>query len=109
MKFLLEVWRQRMERSRQVQKTGAPRFPRSNNCGLDGQAIASVLNPPPRKYGPPWSAEELKQLRTLYPTHSASAIAAELGRPFNSVRSKAQKLGLKRDGPPKVIVKSTLR
>jgi hypothetical protein len=77
----------------------------ADDSGWDPDELALVTTPPPgrpRPGGPPWSEEELERLRALYPTHSASAIAAELGRPFNSVRSKAQKLGLTRDGPPAV-------
>jgi hypothetical protein len=54
---------------------------------------------------PVWSDEEVEKLRALYPTHSASAIAKELGRGRNAVRSKAQNLGLRKDGPPAVTSK----
>jgi hypothetical protein len=40
-----------------------------------------------------WTDEEIEKLRALYPTHSAGAIAVELGRRLNSVRAKAQHLG----------------
>jgi hypothetical protein len=56
---------------------------------------------------PLWSDEEAEKLRALYPTHSASAIAKQLGRGRNSVRSKAQNLGLRKAAPPTVIVKSS--
>jgi hypothetical protein len=49
-----------------------------------------------------WSDEEVKKLKALYPTHSASAIAKELGRGRHSVKSKAQNLGLRKDAPPTV-------
>jgi hypothetical protein len=49
---------------------------------------------------PLWSDEEVEKLRALYPTHSASAIATELGRGRNSVRSKAQNLGLRKAPSP---------
>jgi hypothetical protein len=54
---------------------------------------------------PAWTDEEVEKLRALYPTHSASAIATQLGRGRNAVRSKAQHLGLKKDGPPTVTSK----
>jgi hypothetical protein len=54
---------------------------------------------------PLWSDEEVEKLKTLYPTHSASAIAKQLGRGRNAVRSKAQNLGLRKDGPPTVTSK----
>jgi hypothetical protein len=37
-----------------------------------------------------WSDEDVEKLRALYPTHSASAIAKQLGRCFNAVRGKAE-------------------
>jgi hypothetical protein len=58
---------------------------------------------------PLWSDEEVDKLRALYPTHSASAIAKQLGRGRNAVRSKAQNLGLRKDGQPTVVVKSPPR
>jgi hypothetical protein len=54
---------------------------------------------------PVWSDEEVEKLRALYPTHSASAIAMQLGRGRNAVRSKAQNLGLKKTAPPTVTSK----
>jgi hypothetical protein len=54
---------------------------------------------------PVWSDEEVEKLKALYPTHSASAIATQLGRGRNAVRSKAQNLGLGKDGPPTVTSK----
>jgi hypothetical protein len=42
-----------------------------------------------------WSDEEVEKLRTLYATHSASAIARQLRRRLNAVKSKAQNWGLK--------------
>jgi hypothetical protein len=52
-----------------------------------------------------WTDEEIKKLRALWPTHSAGAIAVELGRGLNSVRAKIQHLGLKRTAPATVTVK----
>jgi hypothetical protein len=49
---------------------------------------------------PVWSDEKVEKLRALYPTHSASAIATQLGRSFTAVRSKSQNLGLKKAVPP---------
>jgi hypothetical protein len=46
--------------------------------------------------------KEIEQLRALYPTHSATVIAQQIGRRVNAVKSKAQHLGLKKDGPPTV-------
>jgi hypothetical protein len=57
-----------------------------------------------RRPTPAWADEEIDKLRALYPTHSAGAIAVER-RSLNSVRAKAQHLGLKKDGPPSVTVK----
>lgn len=45
---------------------------------------------------PPWTDEEHEKLRTLWPTRSAAAIAAELGRPVLGVKGKALRLGLRR-------------
>ena len=56
---------------------------------------------------PVWSDEEVEKLRALYPTHSASAIGKQLGRGRNSVRAKAQHLGLRKDAPPTVTSKPT--
>jgi hypothetical protein len=53
-----------------------------------------------KKFG--WSDDEIQTLRELYPTHSASVIAKQLGRRVNAVKSKAQNLGLRKDAPPKV-------
>jgi hypothetical protein len=55
---------------------------------------------------PGWSDEEVEKLTALWPTGSASAIATQLGRGFSAVRSKVQKMGLKKATPPTVIVKS---
>jgi hypothetical protein len=49
-----------------------------------------------------WSDEEVKKLAALWPTHSASATAKQLGRGLNAVRSKVQNLGLKKAAPPTV-------
>ena len=49
---------------------------------------------------PLWSDEEVEKLRALYPTHSASAIGKQLGRGRNSVRAKAQHLGLRKAASP---------
>ena len=35
-----------------------------------------------------WSDEEIEKLKALYPTHSASAIAKQMGQGFNAVRAK---------------------
>jgi hypothetical protein len=56
----------------------------------------------PRLMKPAWSNDEIEQLRALYPTHSASVIAKQLGRRVNAVKSKAQNLGLRKDAPPTV-------
>jgi hypothetical protein len=45
---------------------------------------------------PVWSDEEVEKLTALWPTHSARAIATQLGRGFTAVRSKAQHLGLRK-------------
>ncbi len=45
-----------------------------------------------------WSAAEVKHLRTMYKTHSTTAIAKQLKRTVSSVRSKAVALSL-RKGP----------
>lgn len=46
---------------------------------------------------PRWSAEELEQLREIYPTLSNLDIAKELGRSVKSIVSKAHSLRLKKD------------
>jgi hypothetical protein len=51
---------------------------------------------------PAWSDDEIEQLRALYPTHSATVIAQQMGRRVNAVKSKAQQLGLRKNGPPTV-------
>jgi hypothetical protein len=72
-----------------------------------------VRNPVGRvqKVGPPedvaitptkplWSDEEVEKLTALFPTHSARAIATQLGRGFNAVRGKARNLGLRKAAHP---------
>jgi hypothetical protein len=80
----------------------------------DERIIANAINPdrpPPNgsaeldetqstKIG--WTDDEIEQLKALYPTHSASVIARQMGRRLNAVKSKAQHLGLKKEGPPTV-------
>lgn len=46
---------------------------------------------------PRWSAEELDQLREIYPKASNLEIAKTLGRSVKSIVSKAHSLGLKKD------------
>ncbi len=58
---------------------------------------------------PVWSDEEVEKLKALWPDHSASAIAKQLGRGRNAVRSKIQNLGLKKPVPPTVIANSSPR
>jgi hypothetical protein len=82
-----------------------PSPPKSNGpteLPADGNPGTAV---PASQTKPVWSDEEVETLRALYPTHSASAIATQLGRSSNSVKSKAQHLGLKKDGPPTVTSK----
>jgi hypothetical protein len=79
-----------------------------------GSAVIDGAYPPDQPNGsnqtkPVWSDEEIQKLRALYPSHSASAIGKELGRSSNSVKSKAQNLGLRKDGPPTVTAKPTPR
>lgn len=50
----------------------------------------------PERYGEPWTPEEDKQLKKLYPTHSKTQIAAILQRPQDAVKSRANRLKLKR-------------
>ena len=45
-----------------------------------------------------WTDEELRELITLWPTHSVSQIVKRLHRPRWAIRSKAKRLCL--DGPP---------
>ena len=45
-----------------------------------------------------WTDEELRELTTLWPTHSVLQIAKQLHRPRAAIRSKAKRLRL--DGPP---------
>jgi hypothetical protein len=72
---------------------------------LTGPSRDSGTAVPTSQTKPLWSDEEVQKLRALYPTHSASAIATQLGRGRNSVRSKAQNLGLRKDAPPTVTSK----
>jgi len=51
--------------------------------------------------GKEWAAAEVKQLRALYKTKSASAIAKMLGRSLASVRGKISALGLKKPASAK--------
>ena len=44
-----------------------------------------------------WTDEELRELTTLWPTHSVLQIAKQLHRPRAAIRSKAKRLRL--DGP----------
>ena len=41
-----------------------------------------------------WTDEELRELITLWPTHSVSQIVERLGRPRWAIRSKAKRLRL---------------
>jgi hypothetical protein len=78
------------------------------------RVIANAINPdrpPPNGSAEPdetqstkigWTDDEIEQLRALYPTHSASAIARQLGRRLNAVKSKARNLGLRKEAPPTV-------
>jgi hypothetical protein len=66
----------------------------------------AIVEFPSSQTKPLWSDEEVEKLRALYPTHSASAIAKQLGRGFNAVRGKARNLGLRKAAHPTVIVKS---
>jgi hypothetical protein len=68
---------------------------------------AHVQRLPPTK--PAWSDEEVEKLKALWPTHSASAIAEQLGRGRNAVRSKIQNLGLKKAAPPTATAKPSSR
>jgi hypothetical protein len=45
-----------------------------------------------------WTDEELRELTTLWPTHSVLQIAKRLHRARAAIRSKARRLRL--DGPP---------
>ena len=45
-----------------------------------------------------WTDEELRELTTLWPTHSVSQIVKRLHRPRAAILSKAKRLLL--DGPP---------
>jgi hypothetical protein len=71
---------------------------RNGRAGLSG-ASGKGREAPSGQTKPAWTDEEIEKLRALYPTHSAGAIAVELGRGLNSVRAKAQRLGLRKDGP----------
>jgi hypothetical protein len=69
--------------------------PRSSPPGSNGPAELpgdsdAGESGPVRQTKPGWSDEKVEKLRALYPTHSASAIATQLGRGRNAVRSKAQ-------------------
>jgi hypothetical protein len=70
----------------------------SENAGKDQKAQSNQTKSA-------WSDEEIDELTALHPTHSANAIAEQLGRSFNAIRSKIQGRGLKRDGPPTVASK----
>lgn len=78
---------------------------------IDGNDAADILKiapraasrkrrPSPARRGrrvmAPWTDEEHDRLRALWPTRSAAAIAAELGRPVLGVQGKALRLGLRR-------------
>jgi hypothetical protein len=63
------------------------------------------MTPPSRKpwssqTKPLWSDEEIEKPTALFPTHSARAIATQLGRSFTAIRSKAQNLGLRKAPSP---------
>jgi hypothetical protein len=81
---------------------------RNGPAGLSG-ASGKGQEAPSGQTKPAWTDEEIEKLRALYPTHSAGAIAVELGRGLNAVRAKVQHLGLKKDGPPTVKLKSVPR
>ena len=43
-----------------------------------------------------WSKDDLKQLRTLFPTRSTAEVATKLGRPTEAVKKKASRMGLRK-------------
>ena len=49
-----------------------------------------------KKVSGPWSADEVKQLKKMFPGNSTADVAAQLGRSAASVQAKASALGLKK-------------
>lgn len=48
---------------------------------------------------PTWSPEEDTTLRRIYPSQGAAAASKALGRSLKSIKSRAERLGLRRDRP----------
>jgi DNA-binding CsgD family transcriptional regulator len=66
-------------------------------CLAKDKAFVRKLKGTPATRMPRWSAEEIEQLKQLYPEHSNLEIAQALNRSVKSVVSKAHNLGLKKD------------
>jgi len=51
-----------------------------------------------------WTAEEEEKLKELWPKHSALDVAKMLGRTYNSINMRAQRLGLRKNGRVKHLL-----
>ena len=59
------------------------------------ETVVTIQAQPSRRM-PRWSADEVEQLRAIYPSQPNLAVAKMLGRSVKSVLSKANELGLKK-------------
>lgn len=83
---------------------------RTNGAAAGSNGAAAHREPETRKHtGPSWTKAETGRLEALWPTHSAAAVARELGRNVNTVKHWARKLGLKKAVEPAVTVRPAQR
>ncbi len=77
-----------------VKRRSAPK--RKAKAKAKPKAKAKKARKSKASVGKEWNSAEVKQLRVLYKTKSASAIAKMMGRSLASVRGKISALGLKK-------------
>ena len=84
-------------------KAGASKSGASKGGAQSGSAAKSRTN-----HGNPWSADDMRQLRTLARERTLIRVAAErLGRSLDSVKSKASEEGISFKGPRRAAAKKS--
>lgn len=63
---------------------------------LAEEALNTARSKRSRMPAHPWSAEDEKKLKAMYPDHPATSIAAEMGRTYANVLAKARRMGLRK-------------